>query len=420
MPAMGATPLRFAHSSGALALDQATRSEIEKAFAGLDRAPVVMQAMPNLDAGGLEQPGLFAAEATAIAGGQAIVAASGDPIDRLKRIGADFKALPLDGKGPVAVGRNTGRIKRAIDEAGADIVHARNREIAWAARQATRTLIGEARTKLVTSVGGDAAYRDGGALLDGDCIIAGSAYVRDAIAKAEPKKADRLAVIPDGVDLAHFTPSAVSSERLGRLARAWGLLEEPAPTILVPGQITAARGQHTLVRALTYVHAVPDLADTVTIIAGDAGPKNAYAEQLAKIVRRGGGGRVFLSAALDDLPAAMMLSDLVVSLPTEPLGQDPTAAMAMALGKPVLGAKHGATAETVADGETGRLVSPDDPERVAAALRELLLMQALARDDLAAKARARAERYFSSSAAALATVKLYGALLRHGAGSTAR
>lgn len=376
--------------------------------------------MPTLEAGGIEQEGLFAAEAAAIAGGRAVVAASGEPIDRLKRIGAEFHPLPLDGKGPVSIGRNAGRLKKLIEDLDVDIVHVRSREIAWAARQATRGLIGEGKARLVASVGADAPYKEGGALLEADCIVAGSAHVRDAITAADDRLAERISVIPSGVDLAHFTPAAVGTERLARLARAWGLLEDPAPTILVPGAIQPLRGQHVLARALGDVRQAPGLADLVTIIAGDAGAKNAYAEQLGWIVRKGGGGRVYLSEALTDLPASIMLADIVVSLPTEPLGQDPTAAMAMALGKPVIGADHGATAETVLDGETGRLVSPNDPPAAAAAIVELLTMSGPAREEMAAKARARAERYFSASAAALATARLYGALVRSREASTRR
>lgn len=408
----GATPLRFAHSSGALTLDQAKREELRAVFAGRERPPVILQAMPSLEADGVEPAGVWAAEATEIAGGRSIVAAAGGPADRLKRVGVEFHAAPLDGRGPVAVGRNAGRLRRLIEELGVDIVHARNRDIARAARQATR----ETGTLLVTSCGVDAPFRDaqkdGAALLEGDCIVAGSAHVRDVIAKADAEAGEKAAVIPDGVDLALFRASAISSERLGRLARAWGMLEEPTPTILAPGAIEALRGQHGLARAVGMLSDDPRLADVATVIAGETGRRNSYAEQLGWIVKRGGArGRVFLSPRIEDMPAAIMLSDLVVSLPTEPLGQDPTAAMATALGKPVLGSNFGATAEIVVNRSTGRVVPPTDPAAIAAAIRDLLLLTTPERADLADDARQRAERLFSAAESALATVRLYAALL---------
>ncbi len=408
----GSTPLRFAHSTGALAVDQATRDAMRDAFAPLKRPPVILQVTPTLATGEVEMAGLWAAEATVIAGGRAMVAAANGPAERLKRIGAEFHALPLDGRGPVAVGRNAGRLRRLIEEHDVDIVHARSREIAWAARQATRG----GKALLVTSCGVDAPFRDaardGGALIEGECIVAGSSHVRDIIAAADAEKGERTAVIPDGVDLAAFSPTAISGERLGRLARAWGMLEEPAPMILAPGPIEPLRGQHVLARALELLGAEGRLKRMVTIIAGEADRRSGYAEQLSAIARKSGmAGRMFLAAGIEDVPAALMLADVVVSLPIEPLGQDQVAVMAMALGKPIVGAAHGATAEIILDGETGRLVRPDDPAAVAAALHEMLWLSTAERAGLAEVARARAKTYFSAIAAGLATVRLYGALL---------
>jgi glycosyltransferase involved in cell wall biosynthesis len=294
---------------------------------------------------------------------------------------------------------------------GVDIVHARSREIAWAARQAT---LG-GRVQLVTSCGADAPFKDsgkdGGALVEGDCIVAGSSHVRDVIVASDPEKGDRIAVIPDGVDFGICSPDVISAERLTRLSKSWGMLDEPSPTILAPGDVVPLRGQHVLARALGALSTVPRLQDTVIIIAGDVGRKNNYAAQLGWIARKdGASGRVFLTETMDDLPAAMMLSDVVASLPTEPLGQDPTAAMAMALGKPVIGADHGATAEVVLDGATGRLASPTDPEAVAAAIQDIMMRPPDKRAEMAVLARQRAATLFSSTASALATARTYAAL----------
>lgn len=419
-----AAPLRFAHSSGALALDAAERAAIQGAFAGLGRPPVVLQATPSLEAADLEPSAIWAAEATALAGGRAIVAGAGGPIDRLKRIGAEFAELPLDNRGPVGIGRNASRLRKLIEAHDVDIVHARNREIAWAARQATRGLSGKRKVLLVTSVGADApfreAVRDGGSLIDGDCIVAGSVHVRDVIAAADPEKRARTAIIPEGIDFGHFTAGAISSERLTRLARGWGMLEEPSPTIFAPGALEPLRGQHALARALGYLPDAVDLADVVTIIAGDAPSKSNYAEQLAGIARKSRAGRVFLSGAVTDMPAAMMLADIVVSLPMEPLGQDVTAAMAQALGKPVLAADHGASAEVPVDGKTGMIVPATDPEAVADAIVKLLRLPADQRDIMADAARTRARLLFSASSAALATTRLYAALMADAPVATVR
>jgi starch synthase len=79
---------------------------------------------------------------------------------------------------------------------------------------------------------------------------------------------------------------------------------------------------------------------------------------------------------------------------------------AMACGAAVVGSGVGGIPEVVADGETGLLVSPDDPDALAAALNALL------RDpDLAAamgtRGRARAAAEFDWIAIAAQTAALY-------------
>lgn len=402
----GASPIRFAHSSGTLASDQAILAALRGAFAELPRPPVILQAARSMSGGG-EGTAIWAAEAAAIAGGRSLVAAADGSADRLRRVGAEFRLTGLDGRGPVAAGRNVARLRRLIEEEGVDLIHARDGEIAWAARQAARGDV-----IVVTSCGVDAPFKASGALTDGDCVIAGSTFVRDSIARASTAKGERTAVVPNGVDLALYDPSAISAERMARVARNWGLLEDPAPTILMPGAIEPLRGQHSAARALVEVRADPRFADAVLIFAGEADRRSRYAERLGWIAKKGGvSPRVFMTGPLDDLPAAMMVADVVLSLPTEPLGQDPIAAMAAALGKPVVGADHGATAEVVEDGVTGQRGAPGRPEEIAARLRAILGQSAEERAAMAEASRKRAHDYFSAAKGAEATMRIYAALL---------
>ena len=191
-PISRGSPLRFAHSSGALPLDQAARDACAAALAPVGRAPVILQAMSRIGAPGPDQSGLWAAEAVATGGGRSLVAAEGGALERARRIGAEVYETPLASGGVVSSIRNVGRLKRLIEELGVDLVHARDRDVARIARQATKGT----KARLVTSCGRNEPFldaeRDGGALVAGDCIVAGSAHVRDVIAKAWPDRRERL------------------------------------------------------------------------------------------------------------------------------------------------------------------------------------------------------------------------------------
>ncbi|MBE3558470.1 MAG: glycosyltransferase [Ktedonobacteraceae bacterium] len=101
--------------------------------------------------------------------------------------------------------------------------------------------------------------------------------------------------------------------------------------------------------------------------------------------------------------------DVVVTTPWyEPFGLTPLEGMAC--GRPVIGSAVGGIPFTIADGETGFLVPPRDPETLASHLL-LLLMHPRLREQMGEQARRRVEQHFSWPTVAQRTARLYEALL---------
>ena len=67
----------------------------------------------------------------------------------------------------------------------------------------------------------------------------------------------------------------------------------------------------------------------------------------------------------DDMPAAYMLSDVVVSASNEPEGFGRVIIEAQAMGRPVVATDHGGARETILPGVTGWLAAPGDPAALA-------------------------------------------------------
>ena len=83
--------------------------------------------------------------------------------------------------------------------------------------------------------------------------------------------------------------------------------------------------------------------------------------------------RVLFVEHCDDMPAAYLLADIVVSASSskaEAFGR--VAVEAQAMGRPVIATAHGGSIETVLDGRTGWLVKPEDDAAMAGVLREAL------------------------------------------------
>jgi glycosyltransferase involved in cell wall biosynthesis len=171
---------------------------------------------------------------------------------------------------------------------------------------------------------------------------------------------DRASIVPCGVDTSVFTPRGPVAERSGR------------PRLLVLGRLVERKGQDDAVRALT---AVPD-AELVVVGGPPADALDADPEvrRLRAIAEEAGVAdrlRFTGAVARADVPAWLRSADVVLAVPWyEPFGITPLEAMAC--GRPVVATGVGGLVDTVADGVTGDLVPPRDPERLGEVLAALL------------------------------------------------
>ncbi|MBV9160396.1 MAG: glycosyltransferase [Pseudonocardiales bacterium] len=169
--------------------------------------------------------------------------------------------------------------------------------------------------------------------------------------------AQRVAVVPCGVDLDRFTPNGPRATR-GSQHR-----------ILSLGRLVERKGVETTLRALPEVPG----AELVIAGGGDAIADAELARLAALAQAYGVRDRVHLVGQISraDVPALLRSADVVVSVPWyEPFGMVPLEAMAC--GVPVVASAVGGHLDTVLDGRTGALVPPRDPAALAQRLRELL------------------------------------------------
>jgi glycosyltransferase involved in cell wall biosynthesis len=115
---------------------------------------------------------------------------------------------------------------------------------------------------------------------------------------------------------------------------------------------------------------------------------------------------VVMAAPAADMPAAILAADLVLAPSTRAESFGRVVVEAMAMGRPVVASAIGAHLETVEDGVTGWLVSPDDP---AAWTR--VIDAALAMAPNAAASRYRALSLYSLEAMVDGTFEVYRRLL---------
>jgi glycosyltransferase involved in cell wall biosynthesis len=371
--------------------------------------PAILQVLPALRSGGVERGTLEIAEAQIAAGFRAIVAsAGGEMVPALEALGAKHITLPLTAKSPWAMWRNAAALAALARAEGVALIHARSRAPAWSALIAARRL----GLPFVTTYHG--AYNEGfpgkrlynSVMARGDRVIAISHFIADLIRARHGVDEARLRVIPRGVDPRRFDPALVSPARLAALRAAWGVAEGQ-PIIMLPARVTRWKGQMVLVEAMAQLP-----GDALALLVGDAAERPAFqAELQARIAGLGLQDRVRLVGHATDMPAALMLADVVVHASTDAEAFGRTVIEAQAMARPVIASDLGAPRETVAEGITGWRTPPGDAAALAAALSRALAMTDSERAALGARARAAVLSGYTTAAMQAATMATYRELL---------
>jgi glycosyltransferase involved in cell wall biosynthesis len=192
-----------------------------------------------------------------------------------------------------------------------------------------------------------------------DRIIAISRSVRRFLIEIEKAPAEKIEVIPYGLDAEAFAREAHPGVFRGEIAA------REIPLVGFIGRMTGQKGVDVLLRAFAQVerrHPAVKL-----ILAGD-GPDRPALMRLAKSL--GLQRAMFLGWRTD---AANVLADIdLLVVPSRWEGFGLVALEAMAMGKPVAASKVSALPEIVVPEETGLLLTPGSVEELADAMLTIL------------------------------------------------
>ncbi len=368
---------------------------------------MVLQILPNLDGGGgVERGTIDMTRALIGAGWGALVVSNSTRLaGRIDALGGRHVRLPVHSKNPFVIAANIRRLARLIEATNVDIVHARSRAPAWSAYYAARATGRHFVTTMHGTYGTHMPYKRlyNAIMTRGERVIAISQFIARHIVETYGIDPGRVTVIPRGVDLSYFRPSAVNVERVITLARRWRL-EDGAPVVMLPGRLTSWKGHADLIEAMTRLAR----QDAICVMVGGEERNEAYAAALVKRAKELGlGGRVRFVGRCDDMPAAYMLADIVVSASGRPEAFGRVAAEAQAMGIPIIATDHGGSREIVLPGVTGWLVPPGDASALAGAIDAALNLDEPGRTALVNAARAHVEANFGLEIMCARTLAVY-------------
>jgi glycosyltransferase involved in cell wall biosynthesis len=368
----------------------------------------VMQLLPELNSGGVERGTVEMGRFLVRNGHQSIVASGGGRlVEELLKDGSYHARKNIGSKSPIAL-MHIWPLRQMIKKKRVSVLHLRSRMPAWIGYVAWKTLPKNKRPILVTTFHGFYSVNAYSAIMTkGDGVIAVSKSIKQHIYENYHRR-HNVRLIFRGVDAESFDPELVSPTRVEALADAWRI-DKSKPVLMLPGRLTRLKGQELFLQSLLHVRH----AKYQAVLVGDIKDNLGYSAELKDFIDKNKlSGKVRLVGHCNDMPAAFMLADIVLSTSSlEPEAFGRTTVEAMAMGKPVIATAHGGSLETVVPGENGWLVQPSDPEALAAAIDEALAMDLAQLTKFGLNGKQRVSEKFTAQAMCEQTLAFYHDLI---------
>ncbi|MBO6289838.1 MAG: glycosyltransferase family 4 protein [Alphaproteobacteria bacterium] len=372
-----------------------------------EKKMVVLQVLPELNQGGVELGTIEIASELQKRGIENYVASAGGRMAfNLERMKIKHFTLPLKTKNILKLYINSWRLSKIIKDYGVTIVHARSRAPAWSAYWAAKRCGVHFMTTFhgtygLGPLGIKKIYNQ--VMTFGERVIAISNHIKEHIIKNYGTDENKIRLIARCVNMENFNVETTSAERMIKLLEENNIPEDK-PLVTLIGRLTNWKGQKLLVEALNKIKD----EDFHCLLIGDDQGRVKYTEELhQKIEQYGMSDRYTFIRHVNDVPAAMMLSEVVLSTSIEPEAFGRIAIEGQAMGRIVVASNIGGSKETVIGGVTGKLFESNNADDLAEAIRWALHLSKEEREKIGAAAIKNVKEHFTKQIMCDKTIKVY-------------
>lgn len=376
-----------------------------------EKEMVVLQVLPELNQGGVELGTIEIASELQKRGIKNYVASAGGRMEfQLERLKVEHFTLPLKTKNIFKMYLNSLKLAKIIKEKGITIVHARSRAPAWSAYWAAK----RAGVHFVTTFHGTYGLGPRGikkfynrVMTFGERVIAISDHIKAHIIQNYGTDEAKIRKIARCVNMENFDVENTSAERMIKIIEEYHIPEDK-PIVTLIGRLTNWKGQKLLVDALAKIKD----EDFHCLLIGDDQGRVKYTEELRqKIDGYGMNDRFTFIKHLTDVPAAMMLSEVVLSTSIEPEAFGRIAIEGQAMGRVVVASNIGGSKETVIDGVTGKLFESNNADDLAKAILWALHLSSAEREKIGAAAIKNVKEHFTKQIMCDKTIEVYNEVM---------
>lgn len=306
--------------------------------------------VPNLEEGGVERAVVELSRGMRELGHESFVVSAGGRLERrVVEDGGAVVRLDIAGKNPATLVPRARRLRDALRGIAPSVVHVHSRLPAWLLRLADPGFPVVSTVHGFNRVGAYSRVMTRAALVVAPCTA-----LRDHLSRHYRVPGDRLVVIPWGIDPARQRAArAAGPAPIRRKCRGPG-----ARLAVSVGRLSSRKGHDLFIRALAL--ACGKAGNLFGAIVGGAPGSRRHA-RLERLARDCGiGDRVDIVGATDDIASVYRAADILVAASPKPEGFGRVALEAIAMDRPVVGARQGGLLDIVRDGVNGLLHEPGD------------------------------------------------------------
>ena len=314
-----------------------------------------------------------------------IVTSGGELIKYIDKKKVKLIKLPVQSKNPLIILINSIALTLLILFLNISIVHARSRAPAWSCYIATKIT----RRKFVTTFHGTYNFKNSikkfynSIMVKSDVLIAGSNFIFSHISENYQKflnSKKKFLVIFRGINTEYFDSDIIKKKDIDKLKATWKI-EDNKKIILLPGRLTAWKGQEMFIEAINlFKQSNPEL-DFVAVILGDDQGRTVFRKKLERLVEQYNlTQNIKFVDNCNVMPVAYYISDVIVSSSIEPEAFGRVSVEAQAMKKPIIASNIGGSKETVIDNKTGLLFESGNPKSLCDKLNEIIKLDTLTLD----------------------------------------
>jgi len=307
----------------------------------------VIQLLPELNSGGVERGTLEVGNYLVQHGHESVVISNGGrQVEQLEAEGSRHITLPIHKKRLSSL-KQVKVLRTLFENEQPDIIHLRSRVPAWLAWLAWRKMNPATRPYLITTVHGFYSVNVYSKIMTrGQSVICVSRSVKDYVCQNYPDTdTNKLSIIHRGVSAeSHPYSFQPSSDWLTQWTQQFPQVDGKY-VITLPGRITRWKG------SLDFIQIISRLKNKGLpvhgLLVGEPHPRKLdFLEEVKRQIQDAGlQNDITLTGHRSDVREIMAISNVVISLSTDPEAFGRVTLEALAMGKPVAGYDHGGVHE---------------------------------------------------------------------------